>query len=644
MNLQLLKKEIGGLRLVLWLIVAVYGMQFCYQVMTSFPDRQSATGEEVEGAIAFMMFFGILIGVNLLGQEREHQTLPFLDGLPLRRATLFFHKFVAACCVLAGFVVLMQSYGILFYWCSSDSTSPELSWWSIFIQSSVLFLLGYTIVGVATILSFWRKLFPLVAGLVLWGVIWVRSSDSWLSPWLDTEVLLRPVSSETNNFVPWTPMAGHFILGSLGWIGTSLGIGYRDGFLSRKIDRMSNWRFTSWFVAFGQLTAAFVWIFAIGSLSPDAEVEMIETVAVGKTDTATSLNVGNEVDGFGVYRSDYYDVIFRESQRFQVDRIFWRFDKVHEDVRQFFGNPNAARSKIVLDTASPVMSHASGQANWTKIRVPLALARDDEDFIRTLRHETAHVYIEQLSRGRARDHFNAMRMFHEGIASLVECGAAKETDMEFVANGAHRLEKDRWASGVSARGRVPFEILCDDAKLTSIRDPMVVYPLGFVVAQAMVDTGGPTLPRRFLEALHNTSLHPSVRPIKLWRIVLQKCNASLDILIANYESRLDALEEQEKLFLSTLPRLSAVVSQEDGDIVIRVTPTQSEAKQAGLVCQIEKDRFLTKLPEPIPMTGEGEFRVKRSEISGNRIRFLVGWSVEDSAGLILEPWQEEILK
>ena len=641
MNLQLLKKELGGLRLVLWLIVAVYGIQFCYLLMTSFPDRQSSTGEETEDAIAYMMLFGILIGISLLGQEREHQTLPFLDGLPLRRSTLFFHKFVAACCVLTCVVLFLQSYGMLFYWCSIESTSPGLSWWSILTQSIVLFLLGYTIVGVASILSFWRKLFPLVAGLVLWGVIWVRSSDSWLSPWLDTAVLLRPVSSDTNNFVPWTPMAGHFVLGSIGWLGTLVGIGYRDGFLSRNIDRMSHWRFASWFVALAQLTAALVWILAMNSLSPNTEEVIVETIAVGNID---STNREDGVDGFGVYRSDYYEVIFRESQRFQVGRVFWRLDKVHEEVRQFFGNPNSTRAKIVLDTASPVMSHVSGQANWTKIRVPLALARDDEDFIRTVRHETAHVYIEQLSGGRARDHFNAMRMFHEGIASLVECSSSAGSDLEFIADAEHRQKKDRWASGVAVRGRVPFEVLCDDAKLTTIRDPMIVYPLGYVVAQAMVDTGGPTLPRRFLEALHNTPLPPSVRPIELWRILLQKCNASLDILIANYESRLDALEEQEKLFLSELPRLSAVVSQEDGDIVIRVSPTRSEATQASLVCEIEKDRFITKLPEMIPMTADGEFRVKRSEISGNRIRFLVGWSVESSAGLILEPWQEEILK
>jgi ABC-type transport system involved in multi-copper enzyme maturation permease subunit len=644
MNLQLLKKEIGGLRLVLWLIVAFYGIQFWYLAMTSFPDRQSVTGEEAGDAIASMVLFGILIGISLLGQEREHHTMPFLDGLPLQRSTLFFHKFAAACSVIAFVVLLMQSFGNFFYWCSSDSTSPGLSWWSIFAQSCVLFLLGYAIVGVATILSFWRKLFPLVAGLVLWGVIWVRSSGSWLSPWLDTGVLLRPFSSDSNDYIPWTPMIGHFVLGSLGWIGTLVGISYRDGFLSRKIDRMSDWRFTSWFVALGQLAAALVWILAVSSLNPNEEEVIVETVAAGKVETENNSNVENGVDGFGVYRSDYYEVIFRESQRFQVARVILGLDKIHEEVRQFFGNPNSSRAKIVLDTASPVMSHVSAQANWTKIRVPLALARDDLQFLRTVRHETAHVYIEQLSGGRARDHFNAMRMFHEGIASLVECGFSTESDVEFMADTQHRQEMDRWASGVAARGRVPFEILCDDAKLTTLRDPMVVYPLGYVVAQAMVDTGGPTLPRQFLEVLRSTPLPPSASPNQLWRILLQKCNTSLDILIANYESRLDALEERENLFLSALPRLSAVVSQENGEIVIRVSPTRSEAKQANLVCQIEVDRFITKLPELIPMEGEGEFRVKRSEISGNRIRFLVGWSVEGAVGLILEPWQEEILK
>ncbi len=80
---------------------------------------------------------------------------------------------------------------------------------------------------------------------------------------------------------------------------------------------------------------------------------------------------------------------------------------MHEEARSFFGDPPAPPAKIVVDMASPVMSHAAGQANWTKIRAPLELAQDDVEFANVLRHETAHVYIEQLSGGHATDQFNA---------------------------------------------------------------------------------------------------------------------------------------------------------------------------------------------------------------------------------------------
>lgn len=135
---------------------------------------------------SFTEVFGILIGVSLFGQERENQTMPFLDGLPLRRSNLVFHKFIAACGVI-GLVVLLPTFsGAVYLLLSSDSLSPPFSIGRSFAAGIASFLIGYTIVGVSAFLSCSRKWFPLVAGLVLWGIIWIRSSDSWLSGWLDT--------------------------------------------------------------------------------------------------------------------------------------------------------------------------------------------------------------------------------------------------------------------------------------------------------------------------------------------------------------------------------------------------------------------------------------------------------------------------
>jgi len=177
--------------------------------------------------------------MGIIAAEFRQKTQVFLDGLPLRRANLFFHKFAAACCVIVFIVLFLQSYQVLFFWLSSDSVTPDLSCWSLLTKSFVLFLLGYTIVGVSTILSFSRKWFPLIAGLVLWAVIWLQSSDIWLSSCLDTAVLLRPISSDTNVFFPWKQIAGHFVPGSLGWLGALVATQYRDGILSKNIDRMS---------------------------------------------------------------------------------------------------------------------------------------------------------------------------------------------------------------------------------------------------------------------------------------------------------------------------------------------------------------------------------------------------------------------
>jgi len=638
MNLQLLKKEVSGLSLVIWLIVAIWGIQWCYILSTGFPDRKIETSEELDDAIAYMMLFGILIGISLFGQERENQTMSFLDGLPLRRSNLVLHKFIAACCVL-GFVVFLEMFfGIVYFLLSSDSLSPPFPTGSLLAGGSVRFLFGYTVVGVATFLSFSRKWFPLVAGLVLWGVILIRSSDSWLSGWLDSAELLKTLSADGSLYVAWKPMVGHFVLGSLGWLSSTIAFHYRDGWVSRWIDRMSNWRLAAWFVALGQLAATLVWMAAMSMIVPSSEENDVESRAAGVVLETNQANAKNELTGFGVYRTDYYEVIFRESQRSDVDRVFWSLDNIHEEVREFFGNPTSPRSKIVLDTASPVMSHASGQANWTKIRVPLDLAKDDIEFLRTVRHETTHVYIEQLSNGRARDHFNAMRMFHEGVASLVECGRGVELDR------IHRLAMERWACGADTRGRVPFQVLCDNEKLVAVRDPNIVYPLGFVAAQALIDAGGPTLPKRFLETLQNTPLPPGVRPVELWRIVLQKCDTSLDSVIANYESRLDTLKIRERDFVVDLLELNAEVTVEGADVVIRLTPSKSARSGATILCEIERDRFITKLPEPIAMIKEGEFRVPRSTVSGNKIRILVGWRTLDSAGAIYEPWMEKTLK
>ena len=644
MNVCLLQKEIGSLKLILWLVLAISAVECCYAVGTGFPDIQTAAersktvSEAPLEIIADMMIYGMLIGVYLLGQEREYKTIPFLDGLPVRRATLFFYKFLAACVIVALVIMVSQAFDAFFDWLSRDSLSPEVHWQQAVAQFAIMFLLGYSIVGVSTLVSFSRKWFPLLAGLIIWTILLVRSSESSLSSWLDTSMMVRWSLEDGQSSIPWQPIVGHFIVGMLGWLGALVGFQHRDGWLSRQIDRMSQWRLASWGIAFGQLAAATVWIAVLASTADGDGTQTVESMAAGEARISMLTEVAPGVVGFGREQTDYYEVVFRESQRRDVQRCIGSFDGVHEEVRKFLGDPPAPPGKIVIDTASPVMAHAAAQTNWTKIRAPLSRAKDDGDFSRILRHETAHVYIEQLSGGRASEYFRAMRMFHEGVASLSELADNIQADTE------PRLLKERWASGVDSRGRIPLNVLCDDERLVALRDPNVVYPLGFIVAESLIDVGGPTLPRRFLEALKDAPIPPGAKPSEVWRILLQKCNTSFDHVIAAYESRLDTLAERERDFIDALPRQKADVKVEGDEIVVRTQSTGEIPKSLSPICLYERDRALTRLPEAIPMTGPNEFRLPRSSISGNKMRLLIGWKTTESEGPIFEPWQEVELK
>ena len=165
------------------------------------------------------------------------------------------------------------------------------------------------------------------------------------------------------------------------------------------------------------------------------------------------------------------DLIFK-SQNAEVTKQAEGMDAIYQNVADYFQNPTFAGGWIVLDVASSVDSHATGVTNWTKIRVPLAKAKSSLHFDQTLRHETSHVFIEKMSNGNATTHFNAMRAFHEGVATAVELSVDDKATSEA------RLKMERRAALEDSRSEVLLELLCDDNELRKkviiqVRNPRV---------------------------------------------------------------------------------------------------------------------------------------------------------------------------
>ena len=340
------------------------------------------------------------------------------------------------------------------------------------------------------------------------------------------------------------------------------------------------------------------------------------------------------VDAFDGLETEYFQLVYRQSSQKVVNEVQYSMDPVHQQVMDFFQNPAPVNGRIVVDLGGSVPGHAAGVTNWTRVRVPLSKSSSEFDFLQTLRHEVGHVYINKLSDGKATAYFNSLRVFHEGVATAVEL-SPKDEEI-----AAEILKMERWAAAVDSRGRVPLFVLCDDALMKQTRDENIVYPLGYLVAHSLIDIGGPSMPRQMMETARSLTMPTGYRTTQLWSTLLQKNGASLEMLSSAYEAKLDALQERESVFLKQLPRLSSKLTVEEGEIVIRVEAPEGASESAQMICAIEKQGVLTVETTFIPRANDGSFRLPRAQVSGSRLRYLVGWSIPEASFPFFEPWTE----
>lgn len=650
MNFALLRKELAGLRMSMALVLAATLLEVAYIMVTGFPDRQPFDLDETD---VTGLFFALYIGVHVLNLEREGQTLSFLDGLPVTRWKIFIHKTLAALLVAALAVIVPLVFSLLLGWWSRHSTSEPWAWRNIALMNGTRFLLCAVVVMAAMALSFTRQWFPLLSGLGFWAFIWLRATGWEWTSWLDSAALIRLTTDDQGVLqVPRQALEGHLALGLAAWLFAGLGFNWRDGRINRWLDKISAWRFSAWLTGFGRLAAVVVWLYALAQLGGDSGASIhsrpeATAAGVSRSRIDTGGKPKDEVVGFASTQTKYYELVFRESQRKQVlgdprhkdvQPLVAGLDAVHDQVNAFFQQPVLPPERIVVDVASLVARHAAGQTNWTKIRIPLAEGTSREEFRQILRHETAHVYIEQLSQGQASSYFKAMRCFHEGVAT-----AAELSSNESLALG-DRVRMERWAAGTDARGHVKLEGLCSDEKLSHDRDPAIVYPLGYVFARALIEAGGPSLPRRVVESLARTPPPPGATTTELWRHVLQNCGTSFDLVVSDYEETLAALRRQEKPFLDRFPRLTATVRTEGDEVIITPSPLPSGPVPAKITCMIESDLGMVKQNEGVPARDDGTFHVPRSAFSGTTLRYMLGWRAKDLRYPLFEAWTSAAVK
>ncbi len=637
MNLTLLKKELFGLRFCMLLIMAITGTLLIHGLLSGFPDRTPFDATSVGGAsvLGDWLLVGMFIGMISFNQEREYQTQGFLDGLAVSRLTIFLHKLLAALLVGVFFCVLKLLITLTFASLSTTSISGPVKWQLILAEKGLQMLLEITVVGVSMILSYTRKWFPLLAGLlVLVLVLLYTSSNQWVL-WVDVNALVSPTLDTGETVViPWRQVTGFSIVGFVMLLLAGILFQWRDGIISRWNERdLTTWQKVPLAVAI-----VGVWGTAFFVFSKFERANYRKDPIADSTGATQSTRPDRGIGGSCSHSTEHYDVIFKESQREEVMKLVGGMDAIYQQVADYFQNPSLPPGRIVLDVATSVDSHAAGVTNWTKIRVPMLKAEGHVDFMQTLRHETAHVFIGQISDGKDTEYFNAMRVFHEGVATAVELS----TDDE--ATRTARLKMERWVALVDSRGNVPFDLLCDDEELKTKFETAVVYPLGYVFAKSLVKVGGPALPRRVLETLKKSPPSTRSSSTRFWEQILQECGTSLETVISNYTEQLALLKTQEQSYVAGFPRLSAKVAVENEEIVIRLNDFSGQAEGLKPICLILKPMGITDINQPLQRAADGSFRLNLSEHTGNDLRYLLGWSSKEMRYPVFEPWTKVSLK
>jgi hypothetical protein len=619
----LLHKELRTLLPFAWLIVGLMILGAGFVFATEFPDTKSFVparwlANDRSDALANLVLFSLIIGAGLLVNESEQGTLSFLDALPVSRTRIFFSKVIAALLILSLVPLFGAVFDVFGGLISRKSTDGQFAWSFVAVELVLQVAVAAYVLSIALTLSFLRRWFALVLGLTFWGYLWLRESGPDWIVLFDPYEALDPGLAKGGIQVPWrhvgTQLSASVVLLFIAWLAFH-SLGDR---IQYAVDRFHRHRILRGIGTGIRFLAPVVWIAVMVKLASHNEDDRPNFAKVPAGETA-----------FGRRETKHYEFLFRHSQEAAATPMMDISDEVHKSVADFFSAPPSP-ARIVVDLASPVAPHAAGQTNWTKIRLPFDDSVDLARFRQILGHETAHVYIEQLSDSRTSKLARYNRFLHEGLATYVE--------QEFFVTEEQKQGHRREVAAAWSRGKITFATLCDDKALGSSRDRNLAYPLGKVFMQALVETHGKESVARLLRALRRDNAPIGLKGVALWRDTMQAADIGLDRVEAAYEIACNGLLMSEAEYVAKFPRITADVTLEGDEILI--TPRFEGTAPGKMICALHVNDPLGNDTRYLRPRADGTFRFSRSGHPAETIRYMLGWRDGDEKLPIFEPWAE----
>ncbi|WP_305824377.1 hypothetical protein [Massilia brevitalea] len=546
MTRVLLRKELRSLRPFLFVVFAVLLVDLVDALLVpfgtrSFPDRLQSLSDELA---ILPILLGFAMGVNLLVREIDDGTLGFLDGLPLRRRTIFAAKMQAAMLVLmvfpAGALLLNAALHVATRGSLDYALQPSL----LLTMFGLCCLVTLVALTAGMLLGFLRYVAWLVLALCAIGIRLLQDPMPSAAV-LNTADLLSLRFTGNAWQLPmatiWTQLGAAVLFASLAFaLFCSAG--------KLRVPMQGSGMLRRWLARLG-----------IALMVAAAVAGFSRLVERGKEDRA-GHGAGNRADAleFAPIASahattEHYSFSYPALSSARVRPLIDEADRTFAAVAALLGIEGGA--PIDVDLSGTIENHA-GTAYLDRIRMSV----NGESATSVLAHETAHVFARRLAGGARAQQLDHMMVLNEGLAAWIE----NKLDKQAGVNEQQELA----AAIVSARRLVTPGQLTDQAAFIGAVDENLKYPLGAILVDVLVHRYGATAPRTLLRAMASEDFPRDLEGYVLWQTAFQLARFDLDLVLDDYARRLKRLESTHARRIAELPRPRGSVVEQDGEYLI----------------------------------------------------------------------------
>lgn len=573
----------------------------------------------------------VVVSMGLIVREKDEGTLLYLDGLPLSRFAIYAAKWLVAVALITTINLLWTLEAIVYDLLSRGSASPPTPWRSIGVFAVLELFLSVYFLTILITFSFLRRWSLIALGGIFWIVFWLKSMQVPYAELLDPFTLIEtPAEIDDRWEWPRLQILVMSVIAAIAWIAGYLIFSIRQGASSAFSRGMKEAWWGKLAGGCAIILVIVMWIGIFVAISWDEGMK----VAQEEVEKAKSRQLPpDREDQIVTAESERFRFIYRDRAKGRMKTLVKEADPVFDTVAGFLRLPEAMRgARVTVDLSSPLASHNAGQAYWKKIRMALPEKAKDEaagerEALAILGHEVAHVFTDQITQGRLEESFDSARWFHEGLASYIE--------FRFFRGDADATAYRRWVALASRWNEVEFTEMVDNSVFSSLRDPFLAYPAGYLWVDSLVRVYGDEAPAKLLTAIGREDGPRKLNGLALWRDASLAAGYDLERVRSDFRSQLNALREKFAEEFAVFPEITAGSAFRRGEKII-IRPDLPEGwgsnlpEGTRLVCRVRPRPGATSTQWRYSTLDDDEtFAVPALSFLKPGIGFQVGWKFGD---------------